>query len=182
MCGFGKTKKLESSIRAQLPQDKFAVEFEKTIAHYKIKPTTTAGKSAEFNDIQAAAQFILGGALGAAEKKLKSPQNLESAAAFSAALCDFLGRNGGLEDSEIKDLQSRVPAAVFPEAASKVMGARAKAAFGSMVAKSIVTHGRMVGKRKGRKILSGIDGELIQFVSNRDKKYLKVLANNLERL
>ena len=124
MFGFGKTKKLESSIRAQLSQDKFAVEFEKTIAHYKIKPTTIAGKSAEFNDIQAAAQFILGGALDAAEKKLKSPQNLESAAAFSAALCDFLGRNGGLEDSEIKDLQSRVPAAVFPEAASKVMGAR----------------------------------------------------------
>ena len=49
MFGFGKTKKLQSSIRAQLSQDKFAVEFEKTIAHYKIKPTTTAGKSAEFN-------------------------------------------------------------------------------------------------------------------------------------
>ena len=92
MFGFGKTKKQEDAIRVQLSQDKFAVEFEKTIAHYKIKPTTTAGKSAEFNDVQAAAQFILGGALDAAEKKLKSPQNLESAATFSAALCDFLGR------------------------------------------------------------------------------------------
>ena len=61
MFGFGKTKKQEDAIRAQLSQNKFAVEFEKTIAHFEIKPTTTAGKSAEFNDIQAAAQFILVG-------------------------------------------------------------------------------------------------------------------------
>ncbi|MBT5861146.1 MAG: hypothetical protein HOH89_08345 [Alphaproteobacteria bacterium] len=165
-----------------MSQDKFAVEFEKTIEHYKIKPATAAGKSMEYNVIESAAQFILGGALDAAEKNLKSPKDLESAATFSAALCEFLGRNGGLEKSDINDLQSRVPAGVFPEAAKRVMGARAKSAFGAMVAKGIVTHGRMSGKKKGRKILAAIEGELVQFVSNRDKKYLKVLANHLDRL
>jgi len=182
MFGFSGVKKQEDAIRAQLSQNKFAVEFEKAIKHYKIKPATAAGKSTEYNVIEAAAQLILGGALDAAEKKWKPPKDLESATTFSAALCEFLGRNGGLEQSDIHDLQSRVPAAVCPEAASRVMGAGAKSAFGAMVAKGIVIHGGMSGEKKGCKILAGIEGELVQSVSNHDKKYLKVLANNLDRL
>lgn len=182
MFGFGSAKKQEKSLRSGLSKDKFAVELEKTLEHFKIQPGASASKSVEFSEIESAAKFMLEGALNAAESKIKTAEDLEAAATFSAAVCDFLGRSADLSSGDILDLQSRAPGAVFPATAGRVLGARAKGAFGSIIAKGIVRHTRMMGKKKGTKVLDEIDDDLLQFISQRDKKYLKVLANNIDRL
>ena len=182
MFGFGNAKKQERNLRSSLSKDKFAVEFEKTLEHFRIQPAATASKSLEFNQIDSAAKFMLDAALSAAESKIMTADDLEAAATFSAALCDFLGRNAELSSGEILDLQSRVPGAVFPATAGRVLGAGARGAFGSIIAKGIVRHSRMGGKKKGMKVLDEVDDGLLQFISQRDKKYLKVLANNIDLL
>ena len=152
MFGFGSAKKQEQALRASLSADKFAVEFGKTLDHFKIEPSNRPNKSAEFGEAEGAAMFVLEGALEAAESKIKAEADLEAAAVFGAVVCDYFGRNAGLSDAGVRELQSFVPGGAFPATASRVLGARAKSAFGEIVGKGILKRARMASKKKGNYI------------------------------
>jgi hypothetical protein len=85
------------------------MEFPKVLKTFKIALNRRASKSERYAEVEGAARFILERSVKEAARrgKLKSQDDL-AAAAFSAMLCDYLGRYSGLEEAEARLLGGKL--------------------------------------------------------------------------
>ncbi|MDP6624757.1 MAG: hypothetical protein QF754_21090 [Alphaproteobacteria bacterium] len=180
----GGVKKQEKQLRATLSRDKFVVEFDRALSTFEIYPKLRPGKSASYGEVEAAARFMLEGAMAQANKKglLKSAKDLPAVTTFNVVLVDLLGGYTKLPQKERRELQGTVPGYVFPRAVPKLLGAKAKDAVGKAVKNGILKHMKLKGKKKFKLVAAAMEKELTQFVIQRDEKYLGVLGRHLESL
>src|SRR5688572_7532316 len=100
MFGLFGSKKQEKDLRDTLSLHKFEMEFPKVLETFKIAPNRRASKTERYAELEAVARYILERVVKEAERagKMKQQDDLAAAAAFSALLCNYLGRCGGLEE------------------------------------------------------------------------------------
>ncbi len=181
---FGDDKVQEKQLRAALSRDKFVLEFDRTLRTFQIFPKLRPGKSASNGEVEAAARFILEGAMAQASKKgrLKSVKDLAAVTTFNVVLVELLGGYSKLPQKERRELQGTVPGYVFPRTVAKLLGAKPNEAVGKAVSSGIMKHMKLKGKKKFKQAVRAIDKEVTQFVTQRDEKYLGVLGRHLESL
>ena len=181
---FGDVKKQEKQLRSALSRDKFVLEFDRTLRTFQIFPKLRPGKSASYGEVEAAARFILEGAMAEASMKgrLKSAKDLAAVTTFNVVLVELLGGYSKLSQSERRELQGTVPGYVFPRTVAKLLGAKPNDVVGKAVKNGILKHMKLRGKKKFKQAAAAIEKELTQFVIQRDEKYLGVLGRHLESL
>jgi hypothetical protein len=110
MFGLFGTKKQQKDLRDSLSLHKFEMEYPKVLETFKIAPNRRGSKSKRYAEVEGAARFILERSVKEATRlgKLKSQDDLAAAAAFSAMLCDYLGRHSGLEEAEARLLGGKL--------------------------------------------------------------------------
>jgi len=182
---FGKSiKTQEKELRSELSKDKFVAEFENTLGAFKIVPTVRPGKSVEFCQVEAAACYILEEGIKQADAKglIKKIQDLEAAAVFSVVAVEFMGRYWGVSESDRRALQGIVPGVVFPRVSGKLMGSKAADVVGQCVTKGVVRYASNSNRKKFSNIISRIESDLSQFVSQRDPVYLDTFSRYMNEL
>ncbi|MDP6066913.1 MAG: hypothetical protein QGG75_06620 [Alphaproteobacteria bacterium] len=181
---FGGVKKQENALRADLSSAKFVVEFDTMLSAFNLARQERPGKSASYGDVEAAARFMLEGAVAQAKDKklLKSAMLLDAVATFNIVLVELLGRHSKLPDKERRELQGTVLGYVLPRSVPKLLGANPKAVIGKAVSNGIMRHAKLKGKKKFKLATVEMENELTQFVLQRDEKYLGVLVRHFETL
>ncbi len=179
MFGWFGSKKQERDLRDTLSLHKFEMEFPKLLETFKIVPNRRASKTERYAEVESAARFILEGALKEAARsgKMNTQDDLAAAAAFSALLCAYLGTCGGLEDSDVRELQGFVPGYVFPRVAAHLM--KSSGDFRTIVSKGLFKYESMSKKGKGTQVLERLEDNVVQFICQRDPQYLEALGQSL---
>jgi hypothetical protein len=180
----GGVKKQEKQLRAALSGDKFVVEFDTMLSKYKLFPQLRPGKSASYGQVEAAARYMLEGAVAQASKKglLRSPLDLDAVAVFNIVLVELLGRHNKLPEKERRELQGTIPGYVFPRTVPKLLGAKGKDVVGKAVSNGIMKHMKLKGKKKFKNATAEMENELTNFVIQRDPKYLGALVRHMDSL
>ena len=178
---FGKSKQ-EKDLRQDLASSQFEVELPKVLSMFKIAPVRRAGKTARYAQIEALARFILVEAIAEAQRqgKLKTRDDLAAAAAFSAAVCQYLASHSGLSGADGRELQGFVPAFVFPHAAGSLL--RNAGDFRSIVGKGLLKYDLLTQDEKSARLVKRLDTAINQFVCQRNVEYLAVLAQSMADL
>jgi hypothetical protein len=178
---FGKSKQ-EKDLRQDLASSQFEIELPKVMSTFKIAPVRRAGKSARYSQIEAVARFILEEAIAEAQRqgKLKTRDDLSAAAAFSAAVCEYLTRNSGLAGADARELQGFVPAFVFPHAAGSLL--RNAGDFKAIVSKGLLRYDLLTQDEKHARIVKRLDTAINQFICQRNLEYLAVLSQSMADL
>jgi hypothetical protein len=178
---FGKTKQ-EKDLRQDLASSQFEAELPKVMSTFKIVPVARVGKTARYVQVEAVARFILEEAVTQAQRegKLKTRDDLAAAAAFSAAVCEYLTRNGGLSGADARELQGFVPAHVFPRAAGSLL--RNTGDFRAIVSKGLLKYDLLTQDDKSARLVKRLDLAINQFVCQRNLEYLGVLAQSMAEL
>ena len=173
---FGRSRKQERELRTSVSLSKFEVEFPKMLAHFEIKAPTRSTKSARFNEIDAACNFMLANAVRLAKQsgQLSSSDDLTAVTTFSAAMCEFMGANGGLEMADVTELQGSVPVHAIPKAAGGLLSSGAD--FSKSVSGGILRYGALLKKGKSGDVFAKIDDALEQFLVQRNVDYLSILG------
>jgi len=179
---FGSVKKQENALRASLSGDKFAVEFDHTMAAFEIEPVARPGKSSAYCEAEAGARFMLEQALKIAVENgvVKNAKDLEAVTAFGVILVTILGRNAGLSAKECRELNGTVAGYVLAHAAQSMLGAKAAESIGKIVTKGVLSHTKLSGKKRFKTAVKKIEDSVTQFVSQRDITYLDVLSRNID--
>ena len=179
---FGSVKKQEAALRSSLSGDKFADELAKTLELFQIEPVLRSGKSTTYCDVEAAARFLLKECLKIALRKgaVKTEKDLEAVATFSVVLISLLGRTGGLNEKECRELQGSVPGYVMPRVAQSVLGAKAVQSIGKIVSHGVLRHGKLSGKKRFQLSARNVEENITQFVLQRKSAYLDTLARNID--
>ena len=178
---FGKSKQ-EKTLRQDLASSQFEVEFPKVLRTFKIAPVHRAGKTPRYAQVEAVARFILEEAITQAQRqgKLKTRDDLAAAAAFSAAVCQYLTGNGGLGCADARELQGFVPAFVFPHTAGTLL--RNAGDFRSVVGKGLLKYDLLTQDEKSARLVKRLDAAVNQFVCQRNLEYLGVFAQSIAEL
>ena len=152
------------------------------LERFKIQAGTRASKSKRYNEIEAAFRFMLTNALRIAAKdgKLRNVEDMTAAGIFSAALCAYVGANGGLSDDEVRELQGFLPANVFPKAAGNILASAKE--YGTAVSQGLLKHQALVKKSKSNRVIAEIEDSLEQFIRQRDLGYLAIFGRVVGRL
>ncbi len=181
MFGLFGSKKQEKDLRDNLSLHKFEMEFPKVIETFKIAPNRRASKTERYAEIEGVARYILERVVKEAERagKMKAQDDLAAAAAFSALLCDYLGRCGGLEDSDVRELQGFVPGFVFPRVAAQLM--KSTGDFRTIVSKGLFKYDSL-NKKRGAAVLGRLEDNVSQFICQRDPQYLVAIGEGMVEL
>jgi hypothetical protein len=181
MFGLFGAKKREKDLRDTLSLHKFEMEFPKVLETFKIAPNRRANKTERYAEIESAARFILERVIkdAARQGKMKAQDDLAAAAAFSAMLCDYLGRHGGLDDADVRELQGFVPGFVFPRVAAQLM--QSSGDFRTIVSKGLFKYDSL-NKKKANPTLDRLEDNLTQFICQRDPQYLTLLGEGIAGL
>jgi len=182
---FGKSvKKQEAELRSELSKDKFVAEFENTLQVFGIRPTSRPDKSIEFCQVESAACHVLEAGIKQAASKgmMKTRADLEAAAVFGVIAVELLGRYWGVSEADRRALQGIVPGTVFPRVSKELMDGKAADVVGQCVTKGVVRYASNRNRKKFATAVSKIEGDLSQFVAQRDPVYLDTFSRYIKEL